>query len=171
MNGFDDIFREATANISQEYFYLPVVWSPPIYRERVYCYELYHQLRRLWPEDSRYRLNGEIDKRGHPYFREDGWAPKPDLLVHVPGSHDNYAVIEAKTVDNLRSQEVLKDIDTLARFTDDVGYVRGIHLVFGASATETLDVLHRAKIDVGQLGRIEFWGQPEPGLAAERVVW
>jgi hypothetical protein len=171
MDGFDNIFREATANISREYFLLPVVRSPAIYRERVYCYELYHQLRRRWPEDERYRLNGEIDKRGHPYFTEDRWAPKPDLLVHVPGSHDNYAVIEVKTADNLRNREVLKDIETLVRFTNDVGYVRGIHLVFAASATETLDVLRRAKIDPGTLGRIEFWGQVEPGMAAEQSAW
>ena len=171
MDGFDNIFREATANISREYFLLPVVWSPDIYRERVYCYELYHQLRRRWPDDCRYRLNGEIDKRGHPYFREDDWAPKPDLLVHVPGSHDNYAVIEVKTANNLRNQEVLKDIDTLARFTQDVGYVRGIHLVFGASATETLDLLLHGKADPKALGRVEFWGQVALGVAAERAVW
>ena len=171
MDGFDAIFRAATANISHEYFLLPVVWSPPIYRERVYCYELYHQLRRLWPEGSHYRLNGEIDKRGHPYFAENGWAPKPDLLVHVPGSQDNYAVMEVKTADNLRGREVLKDIDTLSRFMDDAGYRRGIHLVFGAPAAETLDVLRHAAIDPERLGRIEFWGQAEPGLAAEELVW
>jgi hypothetical protein len=170
MDGFDDIFREATANISREYFLLPVVWSPSIYRERVYCYELYHQLRRHWPEETTpYRLNGEIDKRGHPYFTEDDWSPKPDLLVPVPGSHNNYAVIEVKTADNLRNREVLKDIDTLTRFINEAGYARGIHLVFGASATETLDLLSRAKIDPDRLGRLEFWGQPEPRVAAERL--
>jgi hypothetical protein len=170
METFDAILREATANISREYFLLPVVWSPPIYRERVYWHELYHQLRSIWPQGSPYRLNGEIDKRGHPYFMEDAWAPKPDLLVHIPGSHDNYAVIEVKTADNLRTRELLKDMDTLVRFTREAGYRKGIHLVFGASATETLDVLRRAEIDLERFRGIEFWGQAEPESAADRSV-
>ena len=116
MDEFDAIFRAATANISPEYFRLTVVCSPAIYRERVYCYELYHQLRLRWPEDSRYRLNGEIDKRGHPYFMEDRWAPKPDFLIHVPESNDNFLIVEVKTLDNLGRNEVMKDFGTLRRF-------------------------------------------------------
>lgn len=106
--------------------------------------------------------------RGHHYSREDGGAPKSDLLIHVPGSDENYAVIEVKTVDNLRKREIIKDIGTLAQLTNDLGYARGIHLVFGAPATETLDVLHRSEVNPQGFGRIEFWGQAEPGVAAER---
>ncbi len=171
MHGFDAILREATANVSREYFLLPIVWGPAIYRERVYCYELYHQLRSLWPDGSQYRLNGEIDKRGHPCFAEDDWAPKPDFLVHVPGSHDNYAAIEVKTAYNLGVREILKDVDTLARFTNEAGYVRGIHLLFGASATQTIDVLRHTGIDRERVARIEFWGQPQAERPAERSAW
>lgn len=42
-----------------------------------------------------YRLNGEIDKGGHPYFTNDRGEPKPDFFVHVPGTGDNYAVMKS----------------------------------------------------------------------------
>jgi hypothetical protein len=169
MDEFNAIFREATANVSADYFRLPVVDSPAVYRERLYCYELYHQLRLRWPTESRYRLNGEIDKRSHRYFAEDAWAPKPDFLIHVPGSDDNSIVI-VKTVDNLRNNEVLKDLDTLNQFMERAGYRRGIHLVFGTTAAATLDVLQRAGLDINQLRGVELWGHSEVGLPAERAA-
>jgi hypothetical protein len=51
----------------------------PAYRERVYCYELYHQMRRRWPLNCEYSLNGEVDKRGHPYLQA-----RPDLRSVIP---------------------------------------------------------------------------------------
>jgi len=33
----------------------------PVYPERVYCNELYHQMRMLWPKTTPFYLNGEID--------------------------------------------------------------------------------------------------------------
>ena len=94
---FVKLLIEATAEVVDPYFLLPVAnrkkgW----YRERVYCYELYHQMRLRWPADCVYRLNGEVDKIGHPYF-QDAAAPKPDLLVHQPGHGNNYAIVEVKS--------------------------------------------------------------------------
>lgn len=42
MQQFNAIFSEATSNIEQAYFRLSVHGANPVYRERVYCYELYH---------------------------------------------------------------------------------------------------------------------------------
>ena len=84
MEQLTQILRDATAAIGKEYFLLPIHGADPVYRERVYCYELYHQMRLRWPDGCVYRLNGEVDKMGHPYF-QDAAAPKPDLLVHQPG--------------------------------------------------------------------------------------
>jgi hypothetical protein len=170
MDGFDTIFHRATVSISPEYFQLPIVGGSAVFRERVYCYELYHQLRLLWPRDSGYRLNGEVDKRSHPYFVENDWAPKPDFIVHAPGSNDNYLVIEVKTVDGLTTKEVLKDLHTLARFRAEAGYRRAIHLAFGSSGAATLNLLRRAELDASALGGIEFWGHPEPRRPAERAA-
>jgi hypothetical protein len=69
MEQFTQILREATAAIPPEYFLLPIHGGDSVYRERVYCYEFYHQMRRLWPPDCPYRLNGEVDKRSIPTFR------------------------------------------------------------------------------------------------------
>src|SRR5689334_12222656 len=106
MEQLDRVIQDATAAIDGEYFLLPVHGGDAVRRERVYCYELYHQMRLRWPETP-FRLNGEIDKGGHPYFQAKGGKPKPDLLVHVPGGGDNCAVIEIKS-SRARAKEIRK---------------------------------------------------------------
>jgi hypothetical protein len=107
------------------------------YRERVYCYELYHQLRLLTcdgqyaGEHGTYLVSGEIDKAGLGSVIEGG-RHKPDLVWHVPGSDENATVVEVKaapaTVSGLR-----KDVATLSAFTNapDRPYQQGVLLVFG----------------------------------------
>lgn len=92
MEDFDARFTEPTAAIALEYFLLAVVVKYPVFRERVYCYELCHQLRQRWlaTPGVPWRLSGEVDKRSHHFFREEPTtAPKPDFLVHHPGQHRN----------------------------------------------------------------------------------
>ncbi len=110
------IIQRATAAIGLEYFTLPIYGSEPVYRERVYCYELYHQMRVRWPPGTPLFPNGEVDKQKHPYFG-DGKYPKPDLLVHVPGQGTNHAAIEVKSNDPAKAG-VLKDVRTLNQFRD-----------------------------------------------------
>jgi hypothetical protein len=90
---FRDLITNATASITPDYFLLPVAdaeGGEPLlqYRERVYAYELYHQLRRIWPEHWQYTLAGEIDKRGHPIIR-GGYLDnsKQDLIVDIAGAN------------------------------------------------------------------------------------
>jgi len=80
-------------NIDAHYFQLPIAGNEePIYRERVYCYELYHQLRCMLGNGFPYKLNGEVDKNGHPIIRN---AKKPDFIIHKPGDMEyNLVVIE-----------------------------------------------------------------------------
>jgi len=40
--------REA---IEAAYFHINIDGGDAIYRERVYCYELYHQVRNRWPRE------------------------------------------------------------------------------------------------------------------------
>lgn len=66
-----DALVQATAKIAPPYFQLPVArLEAPLYRERVYCYELYHQLRLEVPAYLPYSLSGEVDKLGHPLFHQ-----------------------------------------------------------------------------------------------------
>jgi hypothetical protein len=163
MEQLDEILREATAAIDREYFLLPIHGGDSIHRERVYCYELYHQMRLRWPPDCRYRLNGEIDKGGHPYFRNERGKPKPDLLVHVPGTGDNHAVIEVKS-SRAKAKEIRKDLRTVSRFAN-FGYQRATYLVYGAEA-----VLERIQACAGKLAvPIEVWFHSEVGAPARPV--
>ena len=121
----------ATAIIPRQYFQLPVFGKEdPIYRERVYCYELYHQLRALLPEDGAlagYLLSGEIDKAGHPLIRQCG----PDFVFHHPGRMENLVVVEVKPI-NAALEGIRKDRETLEYFlSPEVRYQAGIELVYG----------------------------------------
>lgn len=171
MDDFDPRFQDATAAIGTEYFLLPVVARDPVYRERVYCYELYHQLRLRWPTDQGFpwRLNGKVDKRSHVYFQtEPATAPKPDFLVHQPGRHRNYMVIEVKP-GTVRMKGLRKDLATLRTFCEDFDYERGIQLIYGANPSEALARFHQA-LDGQAPGRIELWIHPHPGTVAYRIA-
>lgn len=101
------------------------------YRERVYCYELYHQLRAQWG-DFHYSLAGEIDKSGQPIFQEGPYAQsKPDLVVHEFGNMDrNLAIVEVK-VATADLTKLTADIDKLAWYCQHADYFSGILLVYG----------------------------------------
>lgn len=113
------------------------------YRERAYCYELYHQMRCLWPAHghSDALINGELDKAGHQLFQEARIkGAKPDFLVHKPRRMDlNHTIIEVKTVKTVRSDAEAQlhpkswcgDLDTLDAFIKMAGYRFAIFLLVG----------------------------------------
>ena len=83
---FLKLLTEATVRISPNYFQLPVAGrEDPVYRERVYCYELYHHLRTFLEGEralAGYLLSAEIDNGGYPIIRRCA----PDFVFHVPQS-------------------------------------------------------------------------------------
>ena len=167
MQGFNELLSNATARIDAIYMRLPVDGGEAQFRERVYCYELYHQLRRDWPMDSEYALNGEVDKRGHPILKalEDA-EQNPDLLVHTPGSMEgNHAIIEVKPARNT-PLGIRKDLNTLGRFRQrDIHYDRAVYLFFGRpSCVER--VIRLAEIEFPKLPRIQLWEHLDPGRPA-----
>ncbi|MCA9678701.1 MAG: hypothetical protein KC464_26975 [Myxococcales bacterium] len=103
-----------------------------IFRERIYCYELYHQLRLRWPEHYGYSLGGEPDKRGHPFFKAGELVrANPDLIVHQPGTqHRNLCVLEVKPA-NARFARMEADIRTLNDFVSRADYALGVLLIYG----------------------------------------
>ena len=141
---FDEILGNATKAIGHEYFLLPRKGEYPIFRERVYCYELYHQMRKgfdlveCWrPGFNKYRLNGEVDKGSH--FEACVKNKKPDFIVHQQGSMEkNYAVMEVKAVTRLRKDNIQKDLKTMKCFMDELAYQRGIFLVYGDKCNKIL---------------------------------
>ncbi len=147
MQQFSQLLERATAFVPAEYFQLPIDGQEdPIYRERVYCYELYHQLRAIWPQDSQFSLAGEVDKSGHPLIRGNGLDNcKPDFLVHVPGDMGgNFAVIEVKPI-RAQAAAVQKDIETLSNFVAHAQYEKAIYLFYGRPADGNgIEVAQRA---------------------------
>jgi len=107
----------ASEQVAPEYLQLPVAGKEELeYRERVYCYELYHRWRCHWPEDFRFSLSGEVDKSGHRRIRQ---AYKPDFLVHVPGQMKNLLVMEVKP-GNANLAEMWNDLKKLTYFRRDL---------------------------------------------------
>jgi len=156
MDEFDEILIEATRGIAQGYFLLNVHRGDPVYRERVYCYELYHQMRSRWPQGTPFYLNGEVDKQRHPYFDGPGY-PKPDFLVHIPGSARNYVAMEVKPPGASRD-DTRKDLATLLQFRQ--WYERSIYLIYGIDPKEALARVTDHAASQEQLDAIELWVHP-----------
>ena len=171
----DKLISVATGNIAKNYFQLPVDGrDDPIYRERVYCYELYHQLRLYWPTNTQYEIGGEVDKSGHPFVRGGNLnSVKPDFLIHVPGNMgDNYAVVEVKPIIASRSG-VAKDLATLTGFCRCADYSRAIYLFYGGGDIHTVIDMVNSLQDDDEKGRfdlslIEFWWHREVGVPANK---
>lgn len=107
----------ASSQVGSDYFQMPVAGQTDAeYRERVYCYELYHRWRSHWVEGFPYSLSGEIDKHGHPIIRGD---PKPDFLVHVPGRMANLLIVEVKPV-TAPWDRMADDLRRLTKFRRDL---------------------------------------------------
>lgn len=171
MEQLNQVLSQATASIEQLYFQLPIDGSDPIFRERVYCYELYHQLRRIWPPDSPFRLNGEVDKQGHARIQATGArVASPDLLVHIPGSMaDNHAIIEVKP-SSARLDGVCKDIRTLSQYRSLVGYQRAVYLFYGQLPEQLIArAIEVVTKEDGPVAPIELWFHPHPGEPAGYV--
>lgn len=159
MEELSELLADACSGIERGFFRLSIHGGTPIYRERVYCYELYHQMRKRWPDACAFTLNGEVDKAAHPILTQLGAAGlKPDLLVHRPGDMGgNHAVIEVKSARAVR-HNCEKDLETLAVFKQEVGYARAIYLVYGDELSDDIIDRMASRYSVMRLtAPIELW--------------
>jgi hypothetical protein len=128
-------------NIGHRYFQIERYDDEPAWRERVYCYELYHQLRCQLGDAFPYTLHGEIDKQGQRFIRQSlGEAPNPDFVVHVPSRMRNLAVIEVKSAAGLNADSAKRDLRKLQVFTEQVQYRHGLFLIFGRGGLPNLEM-------------------------------
>ena len=109
-----------------------------VYRERVYCYELYHHLRCCW-DALPCSLGGEVDKAGHPHFRGGPYAKaKPDVLMHVSGDMDHtLATVEVKPA-TADTNALRADLQKLTWFCHHAQYFRGLFLIYGGAGERSL---------------------------------
>lgn len=168
---FMGYLSSACSNMTDNhYFQLPVVdKEDPIFRERVYCYELYHQLQNVIPNGFNYKLHGEVDKKGHPIFR----SRIPDFIVHDPGSMNNLIVIEIKSIEGIKDARGFRsDIDTFIEFLGSRnGYFKAIYLIYGNGSidfpSEILTIFENEMGDFCE-NSVIVW-HPGPGEEIDRL--
>lgn len=171
MDELSEILKAATAAVDWPYFQLNIDGGDPVFRERVYCYELYHQIRARWPDATKYIINGEIDKRAHPILEKLGADhAKPDMLVHTPGAMaGNYAIIEVKH--SIAPAGVRKDLETLDLFVREVRYQRAIYLIYGPNAnTDGVARIEAIANEFDNLVPIEIWLHHDVGQPATLIT-
>ena len=165
------ILEKATKAIEGKYFQLSLDGGDPVYRERLYCYELYHQMRCLWPNTDFY-LNGEVDKAAHPILKKwEADRKKPDFLVHTPGSMaGNNTIIEVKHIKS-SGDNILKDLETLTLFVTKVGYKRAILLFFGYDTVDNIVAKVRKQIKnvPHEVAPFELWFHYDVGKKAIQI--
>lgn len=145
---FVDALLPATQLIAPKYFRLPIVNEGFQIRERVFCYEIYHQLRIQLTDGFPYTLGGEVDKNGHPIIYNHCRGIKPDFLVHNPGNmgpEDNLAIMEVKPIQLAGlSGDIGNDIEKINCMTNiPNGYYKGIILVFGEGYDGVKEQIHQ----------------------------
>ncbi|MEO3408489.1 hypothetical protein AAFN85_31535 [Mucilaginibacter sp. CAU 1740] len=140
--------------------------------ERIFCYELYHQLRLLM-ESMRERfpqlfLQGELRKYQVPEMLQalelDALDANymPDFLLHIPGNADDHPyVIEVKTDPELDGDQLTTDIKKIMNFMHAYRYQRGIFLAVNIRDT-TIDALVR--------GNAKLWGLPHIEQYAADII-
>jgi len=169
----------ASSLLEPNYFQLPVEGKEnPKYRERVYCYELYHLWRLHWIDNFPFSLCGEVDKEGHPIIRG---KPKPDFLVHIPGKRTNLLVVEVKP-GNARNNDIIDDLEKLTYFRreikdkngEDANYYAAYFWIYGLSIKNWYSkwdrilqkIRRNSKIDYSL---ISFFVHESPGSPAKKV--
>jgi hypothetical protein len=179
---FIAILQDATQAIDDDYFKLPIDGDIPIYRERVYCYELYHHLRCRWPNarEFDYHLGGEVDKAGHKVMKALGAQGIPDILVHGPGyMANNLIIIEVKPAKHITAKSAAIDLQKLNQFVSPTGagYEAGVYLTYGGNKGDLANVREFGKLwaagapGTRLLERAQLFWHARPGERAEPVGW
>lgn len=117
---------DALNKVAQIYIRLPTLHNHKgIVRERVFCYEFYHQMRLAFSLVHGV-INAEITKAGYPGFNGEN----PDFVFHKPQSNDfNDLVCEVKG--DIRKDGLTKDLNTLSNFVLNKCYKCGVLIIYG----------------------------------------
>ncbi len=139
-----EMIKSAINNIDKDYYHLKTIDGNKV-RERVFCYELYHQFRILSGDKNPFRFNGEPDKRGNSQFRTNHQR-NPDFIFHVPGKMENNTyVIEVKG--KYLNSEVLKDFKTIDIFITHYNYKIGLFIIYNYSLDRFSSLINENKKD------------------------
>ena len=113
-----DKFKCALLKICPEYFGIPALDGKIHMNERAFAYELYHQLRSLYNEDT-YYVNGELRKglTIMPNYQLDVTII-PDLVIHQhTTTTDNVIAVEIKSNPDVTGPQIIEDLKKLELYT------------------------------------------------------
>ncbi len=135
---FYNALLESTSKIDKHFYKVKLAYfNQTMYRENVYCYELYYQLRKILGEDFPYMLSGDVDKASHPDIVERCLEFKSTFLIHQPGIFNSESLLAILYVCSLdyafRYPETLIENFNKMNCAINVqgGYYRGIMLIYG----------------------------------------
>ncbi|MFC7322366.1 hypothetical protein [Halobacillus campisalis] len=114
------------------------------HHERVFCYELYHQFRKVMEKnklDDRVILQAELRKSQVSSEIEQLFGVQstdgiyyPDFLIHEPNTFENQdLIIEVKANPKLTDEDIKKDIVKIDQFIKRYKYKKGIFLAINIS--------------------------------------
>lgn len=114
------------------------------HHERVFCYELYHQARKIMETKqltNQVFLQAELRKNQVTSEIEELFEIKningpyyPDFLIHNPLSFDDqYLIIEVKANPELNINDMVRDIKKIDEFINKYNYQKGIFLAINLS--------------------------------------
>lgn len=148
------LIEDALSRVDEEYFFVKTTYGK-IVRERVFCYELYHHMRKLQTKTPppRITINGEVDKSGHKDF-DLKEQKNPDFVFHIQGTHDgNTVIVEVKgslyrrkwdttqkkiISTSVNRKGIKKDFETILTFISNHEYQLGVFILYNHSQEEFL---------------------------------
>ena len=146
-----EILKESINNIEEKFYKVTssqIENSVP--RERIFCYELYHQLRlecQTYKFGVRFDISPELVKGKSMGYSEI--TNIPDFLFHREGTDLNFCILEVKA--QLDKEKIKKDFETLSSFLNGksklLPYKIGIFLIFGYSFEEFVILIKKMSLD------------------------
>lgn len=168
---FLDLLDRAAVEVSAEYMTMQYISAQgkveAARQERVYCYELYHQMRVLMCQADGDELAAAV---------ADGWLLNaevvktlsyipgeeiPDFIWHMQGQKRNGHVLEVKRA-SAPLPGIKRDVDKLRKFKAKAGYANATLLVVGEHRRPGLDEVSELADSVGVNLRFHRW--PGEGL-------
>lgn len=154
---FIALVKCALRNVDQKYWQIWTAQNQQLIRERAFCYELYHQMRKLQeeacgePNIATVDITGEIFKAGYKGLATDE-KKSPDFIFHTMHTNSNNTVVmevKGKTTGNYEDG-IEKDFTTINNFmaSKTLHYKYGLFLLFGHKMSDLRKVLIDKKITV-----------------------
>lgn len=157
------------------------------FSERVFCYEMYHQLRKKYDEEKvanpqflgNAKIQGELQKTQiaellrHFGLRRLSRDFIPDFLVHTPGNAEYHPfIIEVKCMPDVSRDEIWYDIDKINQFITRFRYLRGVFLSVNSQDNYLNEIVESLAARIERLeGRESIRVVCKPSQNTNPTIW